>query len=93
MTIPYHHNLRTILDILGSPPIADQGISFYIANYSSCFCRLHQHASGSAAPSSLEPGELVISAIESMSGSRSRAPTSGASQPLTIEELAALQED
>ena len=28
-----------------------------------------------------------------MSGSRSRAPPSGALQPLTIEELAALQED
>ena len=41
----------------------------------------------------MEPGELVISAIESMSGSRYRAPPSGALQPLTIEELAALQED
>merc|ERR1711867_41552 len=47
----------------------------------------------SAAPSSLEPGELVISAIESMSGSRSKTRQSGAARPLTIEEVAALQED
>ena len=47
----------------------------------------------SAAPSSLEPGELVISAIELISGSRSRTRQSGAACPLTIEEVAALQED
>ena len=47
----------------------------------------------SAAPNSLEPGELVISAIESLSGSRSRTRQSGAACPLTIEEVAALQED
>ena len=41
----------------------------------------------------MEPGELVISAIEPMSGSRSRTCQSGAARPLTVEEVAALQED
>ena len=45
----------------------------------------------SAAPGLDEP--LIISAIESLSGYRSRAHLSGASSPLTLGDIAALQED
>ena len=36
---------------------------------------------------------MIISAVESLSGFRSRTHWSGASNPLTLEEVAALQED
>ena len=45
----------------------------------------------SAAPGLDEP--LIISAVESLSGYGSRARLSGASNPLTLGEIAALQED
>ena len=45
----------------------------------------------SAAPGPDEP--LIISAVESLSGLRSRAHLSGASSSLTLREIAALQED
>ena len=35
---------------------------------------------------------MIISAVESLSGFRSRTHWSGASNPLTLEEIAALQE-
>ena len=45
----------------------------------------------SAAPGPDEP--LIISAVESLSGLRSRAHLSGASSSLTLGDIAALQED